>query len=239
MKTIFYVCVLLAVPFLIHADHGREILNGKWISPLLNKKIDVKVRRSEVKIKGLTTRGWSTFISTGCGVFEDCDGNRIRINNIHDLVYTNRFHGTRIRFTKKGHVHANHSCTTKCSLRNDFFSYSNYDYGYYEERYDKYNTSHFRDGNNDWSDRNEPVLYPDHQFDGRYHVREIDEYVILNKTRTGLKARRGNQNWTEYTQNRFRKNEYIDGKGNKFLVRSDGSLTWRSMDGNVSLNLSK
>ncbi len=242
MKRILYLSLLLVIPFLLHADHGRNRLNGKWISPYFNKQIKIKVKRHEVKVKGLTRYGWTYFTPIRRNVFEDCSGNRIRINNIHDLVYTNRYRGERIKFVKKGHNHHNHTCNSGCSIGDDYFSYSNYNNDYFDDYYedDYYNDESYSD--DDWiykSSRSNRNNYSNSRFDGRYHVREIDEYVTLSKTRYGLKARRGNSNWVEYTQNRYRKNEYIDKRGNKYLVRSNGDILWKSKDKKVSLNLQK
>lgn len=244
MKRILYLSLLLVIPFFLHADHGRNRINGKWISPYFDTQIKIKVKRHELKVKGLSRRGWTYFIPVRRNVFEDCNGNQIRIKNIHDLVYINRYRGERIRFVKKGHNHHNHNCNSRCSIGEDYFSYqgqqNNYDNYYGDGYYDDWgyddNERGYRDRRNRGSqDRN----YSNSRLDGRYHVREIDEYVTLNRTRNGIKAKRGNGNWVEYTQNRYRKNEYIDRQGNKYLVRSDGDITWKSKNGKISFNLQK
>jgi len=241
MKRLIYLSLLLTIPFFLHAEHGRDRLSGKWISPYFDTQIRLKINRHEIRVKGLSRRGWTYFTPIRRNVFEDCSGNTIRINNVHDLVYINRYRGERIRFVKKGHIHRNHTCNSRCAVGNDYFSYSQYSgYGdsYY---YDDYNNR----SNEGWGDRRENNRndainnYSNSRLNGRYHVREIDDYVTLNKTRYGLKAKRGNDNWVEYTQNRNRKNEYVDNRGNKYLVRSDSEITWKSRDGKVSLNLKK
>ncbi len=249
MKRIMYLSLLLVIPFLLKADHRRDVLNGKWISPYFDTQIKIKVKRHEIKVKGLSRRGWTYFTPVRRNVFEDCSGNRLKFKNVHDLVYVNRYRGERIRFVKKGHNHHNHTCNSGCAIGNDYFNYSGYgqysydsygDYGYNDWEYNDYD-------DNEWGYRNERRNrgergnrnYSDSRFDGRYHVREIDEYVTLSRTRNGLKARRGNDDWVEYTQNRFRKNEYVDRKGNKYLVRPNGDITWKSKNGKVSLNLQK
>ena len=267
MKRILYLSLLLVVPFFLHADHGRNKLNGKWISPYFDTEIKLKVKRHEVKVKGLSRNGWTIFTPVRRNVFEDCSGNRIKINSIHDLVYVNRYRGERIRFVKKGHNHHNHTCNSGCSIGDDYFSYSNNnDYygggGYNDNGYNGnggnynnggsgYNGNGGNDYYNDWGnddswgygnrkgDRYRTKDHLDNRFDGKYHVREINQYVTLNRTRNGLRAKRGNSQWVNYTQNRNRKNEYIDQKGNKYLMRSNGDITWKSRDGDVSLNLKK
>ena len=253
MKRILYLCLLLIIPFFLQAEHGRNRLNGKWISPYFNKTIKVKVKRYEVKIRGLTSNGWTYFAPIRRNVFEDCSGNRIRINSIHDLVYINYHRGERIRFAKKGHNHHNHVCNSQCSIGNDYFGNfshnSNYDdfYGYdnYGDDYNddwNYGTWGNRDnrGNRNNRNRNKKEQgYFDDGLSGQYHVRELDEFITINRTRFGLKAKRGNGTWVEYTQNRNRKNEYVDKKGNKYLVRSENALTWKNRTGTTSLNLKK
>lgn len=241
MKRIFYLSLLLTIPFLLHADHGRKRLNGKWISPYFDTQIKIKVKRHELKVKGLSTRGWTYFTPIRRNVFEDCVGNRIKLKNMHELVYINRYRGERIRFVKKGHNHHNHHCSSACNVGHDFFTYQDYgdyygDYGggYYSDYDYEYDGWRDRDNRGDRDRR-----YSTNRLDGKYHVREIDEYVTLNRTRDGLKARRGNSDWVYYRQNRYRKNEYIDNRGNKYLVRSNGDITWLSKNGKVSLNLQR
>ena len=122
MKRMLYLCLLLVIPLILQADHGRKRLNGKWINPYFNKTIKVKVKRHEIKVKGLSRRGWTYFTPIRRNVFEDCNGNRIKIQNIHQLVYINRFRGERIRFIKKGHRHHNHTCNSRCAIGDDFFT---------------------------------------------------------------------------------------------------------------------
>lgn len=249
MKRILYLSLLLVIPFLVQADHGRNRLNGKWVSLYFNKTIKVKVKRHEIKIKGLRGRGWTYFTPIRRNVFEDCSGNRIKVKSIHDMVYIDRYRGERIRFVKKGHRHHNHTCNSQCSIGDDYFGsfsgYNNYYDDYYEDDYyDNWGDRDRGKKNNRGKRKNRNKLYSDDGFfgnslNGKYHVREIDEYVTINRTRHGLKARKGNGNWIEYTQNRNRKNEYVDQNGNKYLVRSDNDLTWKNRNGTVSLNLKK
>lgn len=247
MKRILYLSLLLIIPFLVHAEHGRNQLNGKWISTYFNKTIKVKVKRHEVKIKGLTGRGWTYFTPIRRNVFEDCSGNRVKINNIHDLVYVNRRRGLRIQFVKKGHNHNNHVCNSRCSIGDDYFGnyggnnyYDDY-YGddYYDDwDYGSRNNRNNRGHRNNRNSKSDKGFYTN-GLSGKYHVREIDEYITIDNTRYGLKAKRGNGNWVEYTQNRNRKNEYVDKKGNRYLIRSDDALTWKNRKGTISLNLTK
>ena len=115
MKRILHFSLLLLVPFLLNADHGRDRLNGKWISPYFDKQIRLKVKRHEIKIKGIDHRGWTIFQPIGRNRFEDCDGNTVRINNIHDMLYRS-ICGERIKFVKKGHIHHNHLCNNSCNI---------------------------------------------------------------------------------------------------------------------------
>lgn len=245
MKRILYLSLLLIIPFLLQAGNGRNRLNGKWISPYFDTQIKIKVKRHEIRVKGLTRRGWTSFIPIRRNVFEDCSGNRIKFKSVHNLIYINRYRGERIRFIKKGHRHHNHVCNSSCHIGNDFFDHGGQGYSNY------YENDYYEDYYNDWGQGDDPWRNRDrrgngnndfgldNRFDGRYHVREIDEYVTINRTRRGLKAKRGNGSWVNYTQNRLRKNEYIDKKGNRYLVRNDGSLTWKNKKGDVSLNLNK
>ena len=244
MKRIVYLSLLLALPFLLHADNrGRNRLNGKWISPYYNTQIKIRVKRHEIKVRGLSRRGWTYFTPIRRNVFEDCRGNRIRLKNIHELVYVNRFRGERIRFVKRGHRNHNHVCNSRCNIDHDFFAYPDYDGwghgqgdGYYEDW--GYGDG-FRDrGRNENRNRN-GSFSSNNRMDGEYFVRELDEYVTINSTRNGLRAKRKDGKWVNYSQNRYRKNEYVDKNGNKYLVRSDGDITWKSKNGNISLNLQK
>ena len=245
MKRMIYLCLLLVVPLFLQADHGRDRINGKWISPYFGTKIKIKVKRHQIRVKGLSRRGWTHFSPVRRGVFKDCQGNRLVFNNIHELVYHNRFRGERIRFVKKGHNCPGHSCATSCSFGDDYFTYPDYydDYGNDGYGYDGWGYDDSWDYDNSWRNgggrRHGDPRNSNQGFGGQYHVREIDEYVTINRTRNGIRAKRGNGNWVSYRQNRYRKNEYVDNKGNKYLMRSDGSLTWKSRDGKVSLNLEK
>lgn len=247
MKRIIYLSLLLMVPFFIHADHGRKRLNGKWISPYFNTQIKVRVKRYEVKVKGLSRRGWISFTPIRRNVFEDCNGNRLRIKNIHEMVYVNRFRNERIRFVKKGHVHHNHHCDSRCSIGHDYFGDFGYDSHHQDTYYDDYYNDRYDD---DWryfdnrdrrprrGNRDNRDLF-NNRLSGQYYVREINEYISVNQTRNGLKAKRGNGKWVHYTQNRNRKNEYVDKKGNRYIVRSENEITWKNRSGTVSLNLKK
>jgi len=253
MKRIIYLSLLLVIPFLVNADHRRERLNGKWISPYHGKEIKVKVDRHDVRIKNLTRRGWSTFRPGRKGKFIDIRGNEIRINNFHQLTYRSNCGTERIRFVKKGHNHHNHVCNRSCGIGHGFFYYSNgngghdndryggyLDYGSYD-RYDRYNDHNGYSSNNrrndSWSNRSEKRAT--NRINGRYYVREINEYVVIEDTRNGLRAKRGNQDWVNYNQNNYRKNEYLDQKGNRYQVRSDGSIFWKNKSGSTTLNLNK
>lgn len=246
MRRLFYLSLLLIIPFLVHADHGRKKLNGKWISPFHGKEIKLKVKRNEIRIKNLTRRGWSTFLPSYRGTFEDHVGNTVRIKNIHELVYRSSCGGERIRFVKKEHRHHNHNCNTSCGIENDFFSYNDGYYGGHREFYneDEYYSNNANSGyeNHDdyggrWSQRND--LRNSQNIGGRYFVREIDEYITIQDTSNGIRAKRGNREWVHYRQNRYRKNEFIDDKGNSYLLRSNGGLKWKNKRGTVSLNLYK
>lgn len=246
MKRIMYLCLLIAIPFLIHADHGRNQLNGRWISPYFNKQIKVKVKRNEIRVKGLSNRRWTSFTAIRWNVFEDCDGNRIKINNIHDLVYINRYLGKHIHFVKKGHIHQNHVCNARCSIRYDYFSpHGNGFNNTFEDNYfddwddDSWGNFGGRKNKGSFDQEDRKFRFNNNGFSGKYHVREIDEYITIKRTNSGLKAKRGNGNWINYKQNRNRKNEYIDSKGNKYLVRSENEITWKNKNGTVSLNLKK
>ncbi len=252
MKRIIYLSLLLVIPFLVSAEHGRDKLNGKWISPFHGKEIKVTVKRHEVRIKNLTRRGWTTFRPGRRGTFVDRTGNAIRISNVHELTYRSNCGDERIRFVKKGHQHHNHVCNGGCSIGNDYFSYTdrhgghgghgghdnnndNYsDYGGYDN-YNGYSSNNNRDDR--WSTRNENRS--NSRIKGRYFVREINEYIVIEDTRNGLRAKRGNRDWVNYKQNPYRKNEYIDEKGNRYQVRSDRSLFWKNKSGSTSLNLTK
>jgi len=252
MKRIIYLSLLLVIPFLVHADHGRDRLNGKWISPFHGNTIKLRVKRNKIRVKNLVRRGWTNFRPSYRGTFEDRNGNSIRINNVHELIYRSSCGRERIRFVKKGHVHHNHVCSASCEIGQDYFdfidgcssdyssndNYYNDGYGSYNDRYNNYD----RYGNYDeyggrWSERNSDRN--SRRLNGEYFVREINEYVSVQSTRNGLRAKRGNRDWVNYRQNRYRKNEYIDDNGNKYLIRSNGDLTWKNNRGTVSLNLSR
>lgn len=249
MKRILHLSLLLIVPFLLHADHGRDRLNGKWLSPYFDKEIKLRVKRHEIKVKGLNHRGWTTFVPVRRNLFEDCEGNTVKINNIHDLVYRSSC-GERITFVKKGHLHHNHTCSAGCSIDNDYFLYDDgyndsYDdyYGEYSGYDDYYgsadNSNEYRYNRRDRRNRNRRLSSTRNRIDGRYFVRELDEYVILENTRNGLKAKKRNGDWVTYSQNRNRKNEYIDDRGNKYLIRRDGSITWSNRDRSKFMNLER
>ena len=247
MTRIIYLSLLLVIPFLASAEHGRDILNGKWISPFHRTEIKVKVKRNEVRIKNLTKRGWTSFRPVDRGMFTDRVGNTIRLKNVHELTYRSNCGSDRIRFVKKGHIHHNHVCTNSCRLGYDYFSHTdNYNnhgndgYGNHSEynRYgdDYYGYNHDRDDR--WSSQ-ENRTSNNRRLNGKYFVREIDEYIIIEDTRDGLRAKRGNKDWVNYKQNKYRKNEYIDNRGNRYLIRTDRSITWRNKSGSISLNLAK
>lgn len=253
MKRIIYLSLLLVIPFLVTADHVRDRINGKWISPFHGKVIKVKVKRHEVRIKNLTRNGWSTFRPTRRGKFIDRHGNSIRIKNVHELTYRSNCGDQRIRFVKKGHVHHNHVCNSACGINREYFTYQNgdniynHEYGNYSsnDSYDDYenndygrNSGYTNNQEDRWSNRNDNRSNSQ-RLQGRYFVREINEYVIIEDTRYGIRAKRGNREWVNYRQNRNRKNEYLDSKGNRYNVRSDKSLYWKNKSGSISLNLTK
>jgi hypothetical protein len=143
-------------------------------------------------------------------------------------------------------------CNSQCSIGDDYFGSANgyndnYDNHYGDDNYDDWdygsrgsrNNRGNRKDRNDRNRNNSDIGFYDNELSGKYHVREIDEYVTINRTRYGLKAKRGKDNWIEYTQNRNRKNEYVDQNGNKYLVKSDDALTWKNRKGTISLNLKK
>ncbi|MEE9440138.1 MAG: hypothetical protein V3V14_14125 [Saprospiraceae bacterium] len=256
MKKIMYLSLLLFVPYFLSAGHGRDRLNGKWVNTVFNQTIKIKVKRDYIKVKGLSHhhRHWVEFTPIGRSTFEDCDGNTIHIKSIHDIVYTNRRYHERTRFTKKNHHHHGHFCGSGCRIENDYFNYNSCEvysnntfYGnnehYNNYNYDGYNNGHYdeytiedtyktrRPKNNRFNKYSNPLS-------GTYYVREIDEYVTLKISNRGLKAKRANGNWVYYNQNRYRKNEYLDKNGNKYLILNNGNIKWKSQDESISLNLS-
>ncbi len=76
-------------------------------------------------------------------------------------------------------------------------------------------------------------------FGGQYYVREIDEYVTLIPTQEGLKARRKNGEWVKYKRSGKDRNNYVDSKGNKYVIDSPKNIKWIGKSGEVILNLSK
>jgi len=243
MRRIIYLSLLLVIPFLVKADHGRNSLNGKWISPFHGSQIKLKVKRSKIRVKNLTRRGWTTFRPAQRGTFYDQDGNMIRLRNRHELIYRSNCSSNRVRFVKKGHNHHNHNCSSACSIGYDFFDYDernqaddyygNFDDNGWNQQYDDYGYNRNRN-----TYQSADIRGTSSRIDGKYYVREIDEVVVIRRTNDGLRAKRGNRDWVYYRQNRLRKNEYVDISGNTYLVRSDGSVRWRSRSGKVTLNLS-
>ncbi|MFT4536351.1 MAG: hypothetical protein ACJA1A_001624 [Saprospiraceae bacterium] len=246
MTRLIYLSLLVVIPFLVTAEHGRDRLNGKWISPFHGNVIRVKVKRDKVRVKNLTRTGWTTFRPARRGKFVDRNGNSIQIKNIHEMIYRSNCGDERIRFVKKGHVHHHHVCNSNCGIGQDYFSYHD-NYGHYgsdnnNESYSGYDGYNAYNGYSEnrpdrWANRDDERST--RNISGRYFVREIDDFVVIENTRNGLKARRGNLDWVKYRQNRYRKNEYIDSKGNKYNVRSDGSIFWKNKSGTNSLNLTK
>jgi len=257
MKRIMYLSLLLIIPFLAIADHGRDKLNGKWISPYTGQVIKLKVRRDHIKVKGLSRRGWTTYDIIGRHTFEDRNGNLIHLRNLHDLIYKERYRRKRIKFVKKGHLHHNHNCGSGCNIGNDYFFFrdnnsctADSDYGYSSwttyKRHDDYYGGRRGDTYDDYREgRGDRDYYDDYHDDrsrssipnGRYFAREIDEYIEIRSTRSGLKARRSGRDWVEYRQNRYRKNEYVDNRGNTYITLSDGSLQWKKRIGGATINL--
>ena len=243
MTRIIYLSLLLVVPFFVTADHSRDRLNGKWISPFYENVIKVKVNLNKVRIKNLTYKGWTTFRPARHGNFVDRSGNSIKIKNIHELIYRSNCGDEIIRFVKKGHVHHNHVSNSNCGLGQGYFSYQDDfrdygDNGNNNNNGDSYYYSGYTNNRDDrWPIRN--VERRNRSIEGKYFVREINDYVVIKNTIYGLKARKGNHDWVTYRQNRYRINEYIDSKGNKYHVRSDGSIFWKSKSGFISLNLIK
>ena len=237
MRDILYLSLMLLLPSFLIANHGRDQLNGKWISPYHGQQIKLKVKRNRIRVKNLTSRNWSTFRPTRTGLFVDRNGNRIRIQNVHELIFRSSCGTERITFVKNDHNHHNHFCTDRCTFENAHFSYRDVvPYEEYQNHTDqRYNEVY--DRNDRWYNRS--GQNSNGQLSGRYYVREIDEYVTIEGTRDGLRARRGDRDWVTYRQNRNRKNEYVDTDGNRYLVKSEGRIVWKNRTGTVTLNFSK
>jgi hypothetical protein len=233
MKRIIYLSLLFAIPFLASAEHRRSYLNGKWINPYHGQQIKLKVKHNRIRVKNLASRGWETFRIQNNGLFVDKFGNTIRIRNIHELTFRSNYGRERIRFVKKEHVLHNHQCGPRCSIDGSFYIDELNDV----YRYDRNNRSNDYYSNSRRSERD--IIRPNRGIRGRYFIRELDEYVTLEDTRDGLRARRGNQDWINYKQNRNRKNEFLDRNGNKYRLKSDGRIVWKNRSETVTLNLSK
>ena len=73
----------------------------------------------------------------------------------------------------------------------------------------------------------------------RYYVRELDEYVQIQQTATGLRARRVGGKWITYRQHQWKPTESVDANGNVYRRLPGGDLKWFSRDGLVSYSLSR
>jgi len=240
MKRIFYLSLLLVIPFLASADHVGEFLEGRWINPYFGEQIKIKTKRNYIRVKGLPRqRGYQDFRPIRRGVFEDHFGNRLYVESQHEVDYVDRYTRDRITFLKRG-FHEHHVCNSAC--RNGYGSYND---GYYNNHPDRnYDRNRNRNNRNRNHDRYDDRSYNGYGYNnlginGRYFVRELDEYVVIEKTHRGLRAQRKGEKWVEFTQNEIRKNEYIDREGNKYNVRLDGSMYWTSKSGKTTFNLSK
>jgi|GEM_PF-6800208 len=242
MKRIIYLSLLLVIPFLLKADgYDRQLLNGKWFNPDNGDRIRLKVKRSSIRVKNLTRRDWVKFRKVGRRKFMDRAGNTIKLKNRHKLVFRSACGNRRHVFFKKNSYHQGHTCGQGCGFDQgnhgtSYYSHTDYgdDYGgYYSDR--NYGNDRQSEYYNSWSYDERDAR---NDLSGQYYVREIDETVVIRMTNTGLKAKR-NGKWVQYNQNRYRKNEYKDLRGNTYHVRNDRSLVWRSRNGDVKLNLRK
>lgn len=243
MKFILHISLLLLVPFLAIAEGRPHALDGIWIDSWHDTKIKVRENHRTIEIKGLQSRGWTTFRVDRRGRYKDRIGNTIEINNIHNLEYRSVCGRERIRFNKKGHSHNRHRCTRACDYNatsNHYSSSWSYGNNHNENRRD--NSRIEMQGNTRYSNSARDDSYRsgyDDEDSERYFVREIDEYIDIRRSNTEIRAKRQGGDWVTYRQNRLRKNQYLDQNGNSYLEGYGGALTWISKSEKVRLNLTK
>jgi len=70
-----------------------------------------------------------------------------------------------------------------------------------------------------------------------YYVRELNETIYLQTRGDQLRAKRQGGEWVYYSQNPYRKNEYRDYRGNRYIISGSESYTWVSNAGGDVLHM--
>lgn len=73
----------------------------------------------------------------------------------------------------------------------------------------------------------------------QFYVHILNEYIDVRYENNLLFARRYGGDWSKYIQNPYRKNEYIDNQGNRYIRDSKGNLSWTRSDGQIDLYLER
>jgi len=224
MIRLLHIIILALIPILLigsqPSENYKDRLEGRWFETWNGHEIKVKEKRYGLKIKGINGhRKWTKFDHVRNNKFRDCDNNLIRIHSSNFLTYVSSCGRYKSEY-RRGNS----------GRHNNYFGHSqclNPSVSYEEEYIEYYQPRTYERQDRNLSRRE------------RFHVRELDEYIDIEFTSYGLRARRSERDWVEYKQNRYRKNEFKDHRGNRYIRLDDRTFRWKNKHGDRSLILSK
>ena len=209
MKRILYLSLLTLLPAFLMAEENLSSIQGQWVSTRGNTVISIDFYNGYLLVNGLNRNSRRKYAYHNRNTYRNRSGDIIRVNGRRQIVFNGANCGRNLVFTRY--------------KRNNNLRGNNYNNDY---NYDSYS----RDNNN-----RRDIDY----LSGEYFAREIDQYISINRTAEGLRARIGNGKWVSFRQSATNSDQYVDHRGNTYRLRNDGSLRYVSYDREIIINLSK
>ena len=220
MKHLILLLGFLIGPFTASANFSLD--DGKYYNHAIEKKVRINCKSNSIKAKGLVNYDWTKFRHRGHREFVDRRGNSIRIIGRNTFEFRARgrnhvvvFHRDRLVDRIEHEIFNNgcsSSCATNCTIHHGHPSHGGHsgDYGYS-------NGGHI-DGRG---------------LEGVWATSKFDDDVIIERTNEGLRAKLlgSSRDWTYYRQDSYDKKEYIDNRGNRYVVRSSREMVWYPKQG--------
>jgi len=240
MKNLSILLVFIFSPILLSASY---LSDGMYLSHHSNKKVRIKARTHYVKAKHLTCGDWVRFNRVTRGLFSDRRGNTIRLVNNEIFEFRSRSNHRRLRFIRHNlgdriehsvysSLGADHRCNRHCNHAEQYHACTSScaDNCRYAPGYSDYEGSY-----------DDPYTRPSVSLEGVWQSYSTNKDVIIEMTPEGLRAKFLGQgyDWVYYRQDAYDRNEYVDGKGNRYERRSATELVWYPYGGGSAIKLRK
>lgn len=220
MKNLILLLGLLMTPFIGSANFSLD--DGKYFNHSTSTKVRINCKSNSIKAKGLISYDWTKFRNCGRREFVDRRGNTIRITGRNTFEFRARGRTRVLIFHRDNwidrieHRIFNEPCTSACAAGC---------------------TIHH--GGHSGTYENHGYSADSRDLEGVWATSRFDSDVIIERTNEGLRAKLigSKREWTYYRQDSYDKKEYIDNRGNRYVLRSSRELVWYPKEGGSPIEL--